>query len=86
MHALDEDGSPLKGNATFIRGYVHPLFPPTRPPPGGLPDSELIRLGRVILLDPGRRTHLTVAWRLSPGAKPPVRIDYGFGWLPVPGS
>jgi len=86
VRAIDEDGHALKGNATFIRGYVHPLFPPTRPPKGGLPDSELIRLGRVILLEPGKRSHLSVAWRLKPGGKPPVRVDYGFGSLPIPGS
>jgi hypothetical protein len=86
VRALDGDGNALEGNATFIRGYVHPLYPPTRPPAGGLPDSELIRLGRVVRLDPGKRSHLSVAWRLKPGGKPPVRIDYGFGWLPIPGS
>ncbi len=85
VQALDAEGEPLKGNATFIRGYVHPLYPPTRPPAGGLPDSELIRLGRVVRLDPGKRTHLSVAWRLTAGGKRPVRIDYGFGWLPIPG-
>ena len=76
----------VKGNATFIRGYVHPLYPPTRPPAGGLPDSERIRLGQVVRLEPGKQTHLSVAWRLAPGAQAPDRIDYGFGWLPIPGS
>ena len=85
MRAVDRSGEPLKGNATFIRGYVHPLYPPTRPPPGGLPDSERIRLGagraaRARGADPS-----SVAWRLAPGAKAPDRIDYGFGWLPIPG-
>ena len=86
VHAVDEDGKALKGNATFIRGYIHPLYPPTRPPPGGLPDSERIRLGQVVRLDPGRRSHLSVAWRLAAGGKPPVRVEYGFGSLPIPGS
>jgi hypothetical protein len=84
VRALDEDGRALRGQATFIRGYVHPLYPPTRPPPGGLPDEELLRLGRVVRLEPGRRTRLSVAWRLAPGAKRPVRIDYGVGSLPIP--
>ena len=86
VRAVDRSGEPLKGNATFIRGYVHPLYPPTRPPAGGLPDSELIRLGQVVKLDPGKQTHLSVAWRVAPGAKAPDRIDYGVGWLPIPGS
>jgi hypothetical protein len=86
VHAVDEDGKALRGQATFIRAYVHPLYPPTRPPPGGLPDSERLRLGQVARLEPGKRTHLSVAWRLGPGAKPPVRVEYGFGSLPIPGS
>jgi hypothetical protein len=86
VRAVDRSGNPLKGNATFIRGYIHPLYPPTRPPAGGLPDSERIRLGQVVRLEPGKQTHLSVAWRLAPGAEAPDRIDYGFGWLPIPGS
>jgi hypothetical protein len=86
VRAVDRSGETLKSNATFIRGYVHPLYPPTRPPAGGLPDSERIRLGQVVRLEPGKETHLSVAWRLAPGANAPDRIDYGFGWLPIPGS
>jgi hypothetical protein len=86
VRAVDNEGNALKGNATFIRGYIHPLYPPTRPPEGGLPDSERIRLGELVRLEPGKQTHLSVAWRLAPGSKPPVRIDYGAGWLPIPGS
>ena len=71
VRAVDETARRCKGNATFIRGYIHPLYPPTRPPPGGLPDSERIRLGQVVRLEPGKQTHLSVAWRLAPGAKPP---------------
>ena len=86
VRAVDEDGAALKGDATFIRGYVHPLYPPTRPPAGGLPESELERLGRRVRLEPGTRTRLSVAWRLAPGGKPPVRIEYSGGWLPIPKS
>jgi hypothetical protein len=86
VRAVDEDGKALRGQATFIRAYIHPLYPPTRPPPGGLPDSERLRLGQLVRLEPGKKTHLSVAWRLAPGAKAPDRIDYGFGWLPIPGS
>ena len=86
VRAVDEEGNALKGNATFIRGYIHSLWAPTRPPEGGLPDSERLRLGQVVRLEPGKQTHVSVAWRLRPGAEPPVRIDYGAGWLPIPGS
>jgi hypothetical protein len=85
VRAVDEDGDALRGNATFIRGFIHPLYPPTRPPPGGLPESELVRTGRELRLEPGKTAPLSVAWRLAPGAKAPVRIDYGRGSLPIPG-
>jgi hypothetical protein len=84
IHAVDENGDPLRGNATFIRGYIHPLYPPTRPPPGGLPESELERTGRQLRLRPGRTAPLSVAWRLGAGGGRPVRIEYGSGWLPIP--
>ena len=64
VRAVDEDGAALKGDATFIRGYVHPLYPPTRPPAGGLPESELERLGRRVRLEPG--TH-AVERGVAPG-------------------
>ena len=85
VRAVDQDGDALRGNATFVRGYIHALYPPTRPPPGGLPESELERTGRQLRLQPGRTGQLTVAWRLAPGGEAPVRIDYGAGWLPIPG-
>jgi hypothetical protein len=85
VRPVDEDGNALRGNATFVRGYIHPLYPPTRPPAGGLPESELERIGRRLRLEPGKTAPLSVAWRLTPGAEGPVRIDYGFGSLPIPG-
>jgi hypothetical protein len=85
VRAVDEDGNALRGNATFVRGYIHALYPPTRPPPGGLPESELERTGRELRLQPGKTAPLSVAWRLSPGSEAPVRIDYGTGSLPIPG-
>jgi hypothetical protein len=85
VRAVDEDGTALRGNATFIKGYIHALYPPTRPPPGGLPESELERLGKAVRLDPGGTAPLSIAWRVPRGAKGPVRIDYGAGFLPIPG-
>jgi hypothetical protein len=84
VRAVDGDGDALRGNATFIRGYIHALYPPTRPPPGGLPESELERTGRELRLQPGKTAPLSVAWRLTVGGEGPVRVDYGPGWLPIP--
>ena len=85
VRAVDADGRALRGNATFVKGYIHALYPPTRPPPGGLPESELQRLGKEVRLDPGGTAPLSIAWRVPSGSKPPVRIDYGAGSLPIPG-
>jgi len=85
VRAVDRDGNALRGNATFIRGYIHPLYPPTRPPEGGLPESELERTGRQVRLKPGKTSPLSVAWRVSRSQNAAVRIDYGSGSLPIPG-
>jgi hypothetical protein len=84
VRAVDAEGDALRGNATFVRGYIHAVYPPTRPPAGGLPESELERTGRQLRLEPGKTAPLSVAWRLTPGREAPVRIDYGSGSLPIP--
>ena len=84
VRAVDGDGNALRANATFVRGYIHPLYPPTRPPEGGLPESELERTGRRVRLEPGKAAPLSVSWRVPPGEKAPVRIEYGVGWLSIP--
>lgn len=85
VRAVDETGNALRGNASFARGFIRPLYPPTRPPEGGLPEAELERTGQQLRLEPGRTAPLSVAWRLAAGGKAPARIEYGAGWLPIPG-
>ncbi|MDQ4025007.1 MAG: hypothetical protein M3217_05895 [Actinomycetota bacterium] len=85
VRAVDRDGDALRGNATFVRGYIRPLYPPTRPPEGGLPESELERTGRKLRLEPGKTAPLSIAWRVPRGGDAPVQIDYGSGLLPIPG-
>jgi hypothetical protein len=85
VRAVDRGGDALRGNATFVGGYVHPLYPPTRPPEGGLPESELERTGRKLRLEPGKTAPLSIAWRIPRGVDAPVQIDYGSGRLPIPG-
>jgi hypothetical protein len=83
VELLDAEGDRVPAAVTFIAGFAHSLYPPTREPT--LSDSEQERLGRLARIEPGRRMPFTVSWRLEPGGDPPVRISYGRGYLLVPG-
>jgi hypothetical protein len=84
LRLVDAEGRKVNATAVFLRGYLHSLYPPTRPPAGGVPEREQQRIGRVLKLEPGKTAPLTLSWRLAPGAGPPVRADYGTGSLPIP--
>jgi hypothetical protein len=84
LHLVDADGRRVDGVATFLNGYLHGLYPPTRHPAGGLPPIEQRRIGIVARIEPGKRKPLVLAWRLEAGHKPPVRVVYGPGSLPIP--
>jgi hypothetical protein len=84
VHLVDSRGKSVKGVATFLNGYLHGLYPPTREPAGGLPPIEKRRIGIVARIDPGKRAPLVLAWRLNPSVRPPVRVVYGAGSLPIP--
>ena len=83
LKLYDEDGEAVEGTAIFARGYSHPLRSGRR---GDLPESvkgEDFLRGTKVALAPGKDLPLTVAWRTGKGAKPPVRVDYGSGSLPL---
>ena len=80
---VDSDGHRLRTNALFLTGFVHGLYPPTREP-GKVPDSELLRTGRIARILPGKSTPVTVSWRIPAGQRRPVRLEYPGGTLPVP--
>ena len=79
---VDGSGHRVAASVTFLAGFVHGLYPPTRQPKR-LPDSELLRTGRTALIRPGKRAPITVAWRTR-GGETPARLDYGTGSLPIP--
>ena len=83
LKLLDRDGRSVGGSVTFLSGFVHGLYPPTREP-SRLPDSELLRTGRIARILPDKLVPITVSWRTQPGREQPTRIDYGRGSLPVP--
>lgn len=80
---LDAAGRRVPGVTVFLDAYLHGLYPPTRGP-FPRPEAEQARIGLIARVKPGAKLPFTVAWRLPAGAKPPVRIDYGLGWLPIP--
>ena len=84
LRLVDAGGKRVGGVATFLNGYLHGLYPPTRHPASGLPAEEQRRIGIVARIDPGKRAPLVVAWRLKAGDRPPVRVEYGAGSLPIP--
>ena len=81
----DANGHRLQGHAVFSTTFAHGLFGALQQP-NPVPQTELIRLGKVIYLPAGASAPFTAAWRLTPGAKEPVTIDYGSGSLAVPAA
>jgi hypothetical protein len=84
VRLVDDRGRRVPGIATFLGGYLHGLYPPTRHPAGGLPPEEQRRIGLVARIEPGKRSPLILAWRVKPGSPRPVRVQYGAGSLPLP--
>ena len=86
LRLVDRSGRGVGGSAVFLDSFVHGLYPPTREP-RRLPESELRRTGRLAVVEPGKSVPLTVSWRQGRGReRRPVRLDYGRGWLSVPGA
>jgi len=83
VRLLDGTGKRVPGVTVFLESFAHGLFPPTRGP-FPRPAAEQARIGLIARVKPGAKLPFTVAWRLPEGVSPPVRIDYGLGWLPIP--
>lgn len=83
LKLYDEDGNTVEGQAIFSRGYSHPLASLRRGDlPNPIPNEPYLR-GTKVNIAPGKAVPLTVSWRLKDGGKPPVRVDYGTGSLPL---
>jgi hypothetical protein len=80
---LDDHGRRVAASVTFLSGFVHGLYPPTREP-STLPDAELLRTGRIARILPGKLAPITASWRTRPGQERPSRLDYGSGFLAIP--
>lgn len=80
----DADGHALKSSAAFTVTFAHGLYGALEQPAGGQPVAEQIRLGKVVYLPPGATAPFYAAWRLKPGLRGPMRVDYGAGSLALP--
>jgi hypothetical protein len=83
LRVRDAKGQVLESSAGFVASYAHGLFGAFQQP-SALPVQELLRLGRLVILQPDGSSPLFAAWRLPPTAHEPVSIDYGSGKLAVP--
>ena len=83
IRVRDVRGAALRSYAQFINSYAHGLYGAYQKPKP-LPPNELSRLGLVVTLPPGSVIPLTVAYRLTPETRTPLRVDYGAGSLAVP--
>ena len=83
LKVRDARGRTVPATARFAASYAHGLYGVFQRP-DAVPAEELQRLGVLIRLDPGKTAPLVVAFRLRAGTKPPLTVDYGQGFLPVP--
>jgi hypothetical protein len=83
VRVLATGGRRLPAAATFIAGYAHRLYPPTREP-RSLSEAERRRLGDVAVIEPGQQASVTVSWRLRSKKESAAEIDFGAAKLEVP--
>lgn len=79
----DPAGRAVPADARWLGSFAHGIFSPQQFHDVQNP-FELARLGVRIELAPGATRDLTVAWRLRPGGRAPVSVDYGGGRLSLP--
>ena len=80
LRIRDASGDPVAAQPIFLQTFGKSLWSPGRGP-DVMPETELVRTGRIAWLDPGETVPFTLAWR-EPEA--PARIEYDDGWVPVP--
>ena len=82
VRVLARNGKRVKATPIFLATFGKSLWSPGRGP-DVMPDSELLRTGRIAFLRPGQTVPFTVAWHIKDGT--PAVVDYGQGLLRVPG-
>jgi hypothetical protein len=82
VRLLDSSGRVVASTPVFLETFGKSLWAAGRGPQQ-VPDTELLRTGRIALLKPGQEVPLTIAWHDADGD--PVRVDYKRGSLGLPG-
>jgi hypothetical protein len=83
VRVLDSAGHRVKAAVIFAVGYSHSLYAPGIYQPKETPLRERERLGQVVIIPPGGKVPLTIAWHRPRGGRV-VRIEIGGESLPVP--
>lgn len=86
MVVVDADGRRFTTAALFLQGYSHALYPPLQRPPGADDSTQARLAGEYADLGPRQSSPLTVSWRTTPEMKPPLRLEYDGGSLPIDGA
>jgi hypothetical protein len=81
VRVLAADGDRVAATPVFLNTFGKSLWSPGRGPEQ-MPESELLRTGRIAFLRPGEEVPFTVAWHAADGT--PAVVDYGAGSLRVP--
>jgi hypothetical protein len=79
LRIRDAPGRGVAAQPIFLQTFGKSLWSPGRGPEQ-LPETELLRTGRIAWLEPGETVPFTLAWR-KPAA--PSRIEYDGGWVPI---
>ena len=80
LRVRDAGGDGVAAQPVFLQTFGKSLWSPGRGP-AQLPETELLRTGRLAWLEPGETVRFTMAWR-APAE--PSRIEYEGGWVGVP--
>ena len=84
VRVRDSAGHRMRSVAGFTNAYAHGLFGAFQQP-SAAPTKELLRMGRMVQLEPGEAAPFFAAWRIGPAAsRGPARVDYGTGDLLLP--
>jgi hypothetical protein len=82
VRLLTAGGAVVPSAPVFLQTFGKSLWAAGRGPQQ-VPDTELLRTGRIALLSPGEEVPLTIAWHDEDGR--PERVDYKDGSLTIPG-